>query len=104
VVLEAHNEHQYLNSSAVKLEHELEACNYKTCKLTDTALEEDTLLQRSDKTELQWLERILLEELKEYTDVFLKEALNVLSPYRLYDHKIHIDDLNSFKSLEYSPL
>jgi hypothetical protein len=36
--------------------------------------------------------------------VFSKGALNVLSPYRSYNHKIQIDNLEKLGSLGYSPL
>jgi hypothetical protein len=87
-----------------KIDYELKAHNYETRKPMDTALEEDALLQHPDETELQWLKRILPEELKEYADVFSKEASNMLLPHRSYDHKIRIDDPDSSESLRYSSL
>jgi hypothetical protein len=57
-----------------------------------------------DETELQWLKRILLKELIEYANVFSREASNVLLPHCSYNHKIHIDNSKSSKSLRYSPL
>jgi hypothetical protein len=37
----------------------------------------------------------------DYADVFLKEALNMLPPHRLYDYKIVLEAKNN---LGYSPL
>jgi len=48
----------------------------------------DPINQQPHKTELQWLQRILPKELKEFADVFSKMASNKLPPHRLYNYKI----------------
>ena len=60
--------------------------------------------QQPDETELQWLQRVLPNDYKDFADVFSKEASNVLPPHRSYDHKIQIDDPKALESLGYSPL
>ena len=47
---------------------------------------------------------MLPKEYGSYTDVFSKEASNVLPPHRSYDHKVQIDDPKGSESLGYSPL
>lgn len=97
-------ENVFFATSLFEIDRELEAREHRTCKAIDTTLEEDASLQRPNETELQWLERILLEELREYADVFSKEASNVLPPHCLYDYKIQIEGLEGPESLGYSPL
>jgi hypothetical protein len=60
--------------------------------------------QQPGETELEWLQRILPPELREYADVFSKEASNELPPRRFYNHKIQIDDPKEIDTLGYSPL
>ena len=60
--------------------------------------------QQPDETELQWLQRVLPKDYKDFADVFSKEASNVLPPHRSYDHKIQIDVPKALESLGYSPL
>ena len=64
----------------------------------------DPIDQQPHETELQWLRRILLEELKEFADVFLKWASNQLPPHRLYDYKIQLDNPEDVGKIGYSPL
>jgi transposase InsO family protein len=56
------------------------------------------------ETELQWLQRILPEEFKDFADTFSKEASNRLPPHRPYDHKITIDNPKDADELGYAPL
>jgi len=60
--------------------------------------------QQPGEAELEWLQRVLPPELREYADVFSKEASNELPPRRFYDHKIQIDDPKGIDTLGYSPL
>ncbi len=60
--------------------------------------------QQIGETELEQLQQVLLPKLKEYTNVFSKEASNTLPPRRFYDHKIQIDGPKGVESLGYSTL
>jgi hypothetical protein len=96
-------ENTFFITSIYELDRELEARRIEAFERT-TPKPDDSMLQRPNETELQWLERILPGELKEYADVFSKKASNVLAPHRPYDHKIRIDDLCGPEALGYSPL
>jgi transposase InsO family protein len=88
-------ENTFLATSIFEIDRELEAREPEQSPMAS---------QRPDETELQWLERILPKELRDYADVFSKEASNKLPPHRVYDHKIHIDDPRGPDTLGYSPL
>ncbi len=60
--------------------------------------------QQIGETELEQLQRVLLPKLKEYADVFSKEASNTLPPRRFYNYKIQIDGPKGVESLGYSAL
>jgi hypothetical protein len=60
--------------------------------------------QQPHEAELQWLQRILPKEYRDFADVFSKEASNILPPHRPYDHKIQIDNPEGVDGLGYSPL
>jgi len=60
--------------------------------------------QQPEETELQWLQRVLLKQYRDFADVFSKEASNKLPPHRAYDHKIQLENPNSIGDLGYSPL
>jgi hypothetical protein len=47
---------------------------------------------------------MLPTELKDYADVFSREASNILAPHWPYDHKIHLDNLEGPRAIGYSPL
>jgi len=67
------------------------------------AEEPDLMDQQPHESELQWLQRILPKELKEFADVFSKMASNKLPPHRPYDHKIQLEDPDTSR-IGYSPL
>ena len=60
--------------------------------------------QQPGETELQWLQRILPPELKEYASVFSKKESDTLPPHRSYDHKIQIEGPKGTESIGYQPL
>jgi len=57
--------------------------------------------QQPGETELQWLQRILPPELKEYASVFSKKESDTLPPYRPYNHKIQIEGPKGTNSIGY---
>jgi hypothetical protein len=59
--------------------------------------------QQPDKTECQWLERVLPDELKEFAEVFSKLCSNVLPPHCPYYHKVTIEN-STPESIGYTPL
>jgi hypothetical protein len=93
------NEHFY--TSIYNINRELESRN-------ESAITDESGLRLQDQqlgeAELQWLRRLLPEEFKEYADVFLKEASNVLPPLRAYNHKIQLQNPEDIEGLGYSPL
>ncbi len=60
--------------------------------------------QQTGETELKQLQQVLLPKLKEYTNVFSKEASNILLLRQFYNYKIQIDGLKGVESLGYSAL
>ncbi len=60
--------------------------------------------QQTGETELKQLQRVLLPKLKEYANVFSKEAFNILPPRQFYNYKIQIDGSKRVESLGYSAL
>ena len=61
--------------SLYEIDQELEA----RYTIDSWSKEDPAALQQPHKTELQWLERIFPTELKDYTDVFSREASNILA-------------------------
>jgi hypothetical protein len=78
------SENTLFSLSLYELDRELE--DRKSIQEPKTEL--DPMDQQPHETELQWLQRILPKELKEFADVFSKMASNKLPPHRPYDHKI----------------
>jgi hypothetical protein len=94
-------ENEYFHTSIYDISRELESRN-------ELAVADESELRPQDQqpgeTELQRLKRLLPEEFRDYSDVFSKDASNVLPPLRAYNHKIQLQNPEDVDSLGYSPL